>query len=356
MIIGFCLASYAIVANDSIQTLGTFLSSNSEKKWWWLWMYAGGILSFVLLYGWYVNNGDPAYGRLTMVPTVEFSWVHILPPLALLVLTRFGYPVSTTFLVLTIFVQSNVDKMVWKSLNGYLLAFGIGFVAYFLTRKFYDRFFLNKQKSPPGRAWFIAQWVSTGFLWSQWLMQDLANIYVYMPRRIGLQELLISLGAMLLLQAVIFYRRGGAIQKVVTSKTNTHDIRSATIIDLIFGFILYYFKTLNNIPMSTTWVFLGLLGGRELAISLLVSIRNSRYAWMMIFKDLGKATVGMVVSVAIALFLGYTNSKQITAKKAAAVPKAVAAPAVNALPVSPKVKKVAATACNADDCSKAAKN
>ena len=29
MIIGFALAAYAIVANDSIQTLDTFLASNS---------------------------------------------------------------------------------------------------------------------------------------------------------------------------------------------------------------------------------------------------------------------------------------------------------------------------------------
>lgn len=33
MLIGFALAAYTIVANDSIQTLGTFLASNSKRPW-----------------------------------------------------------------------------------------------------------------------------------------------------------------------------------------------------------------------------------------------------------------------------------------------------------------------------------
>ena len=43
-------------------------------------------------------------------------------------------------------------------------------------------------------------------------------------------------------------------------------MRSATIIDFTYALILWYFKQYNDIPMSTTWVFVGLLCGRELAI------------------------------------------------------------------------------------------
>lgn len=303
MLTGFALASYAIVANDSIQTLGTFLSSNSNKKWWLLWLYAGGILTFTLYYGWYTHNGDPSFGRLSRIPLPVLTWVHILPPLALLILTRVGYPVSTTFLVLTIFVQKDLGSMVTKSISGYFLAFIVGFIIYFLTRKLYEKFFLNKEAKPPSNGWYIAQTLSTGFLWSQWLIQDLANIYVYLPRKLGFLEITMSLILMLAIQALIFYNRGGDIQKIVTEKTSTHNIRSATIIDLIYAFILFYFKSVSNIPMSTTWVFLGLLGGRELAINTFIQLRSSRFVWPIIFKDLGKATVGMLASVAIALSL-----------------------------------------------------
>ena len=34
MVVGFVLASYSIVGNDAIQTLGTLLSSNAHRPWW----------------------------------------------------------------------------------------------------------------------------------------------------------------------------------------------------------------------------------------------------------------------------------------------------------------------------------
>ena len=41
MISGFMLAAYSVVANDSVQTLGPWLASNSEKfKWYTLWAAA----------------------------------------------------------------------------------------------------------------------------------------------------------------------------------------------------------------------------------------------------------------------------------------------------------------------------
>ena len=42
MWVGFCIAGYSAIANDSIQTLGTFLSSNNKVPWWLLWIFVGG--------------------------------------------------------------------------------------------------------------------------------------------------------------------------------------------------------------------------------------------------------------------------------------------------------------------------
>lgn len=64
MILGFALAAYAIVANDSIQTLGTFLASNSKRPWWMLWIWISGIMVVTVSWGWIANGGDPAFGRL----------------------------------------------------------------------------------------------------------------------------------------------------------------------------------------------------------------------------------------------------------------------------------------------------
>jgi len=58
-IIGFVLASYSVIGNDSIQTLGTFLASNKERfQWYTLWFAASVAMSFTLIFGWYFYNGD----------------------------------------------------------------------------------------------------------------------------------------------------------------------------------------------------------------------------------------------------------------------------------------------------------
>ncbi len=48
MFLGFLLSAYAIVANDAIQTLGTFIAANRNRSWVSLWLFASGILSAVL--------------------------------------------------------------------------------------------------------------------------------------------------------------------------------------------------------------------------------------------------------------------------------------------------------------------
>ena len=305
MIVGFALAAYSIVANDAIQTLGTFLASNGSRPWWLLWGYSCSILVAVLVYGWFANGGDPAYGRLAKFPPPEggITWLHAVPPLMLLVLTRFGIPVSTTFLVLTTFAPGNLGKMLTKSLLGYAVAFVIGFTIYVAISNLL-RSWLTEACPPKRRPiWIGLQWSATAFLWSQWLIQDLANIFVYLPRELPGNGIFLATAFMIVLHAMIFYRRGGEIQRIVTSKSDTADIRSASVIDFIYGWILLVFKELSNIPMSTTWVFLGLLAGRELAINWRMKNRPTSEVRRMLLLDAGKAGAGLAISVILALGL-----------------------------------------------------
>ena len=70
MAIGFFLAAYSVIANDSVQTLGTWIASNNEKfRWTTMWAGASIVLLFTLWYGWTVNGGDISYGRLTKIPS-----------------------------------------------------------------------------------------------------------------------------------------------------------------------------------------------------------------------------------------------------------------------------------------------
>lgn len=331
MVTGFSIAAYAIVANDAIQTLGTFLSSNAHRPWWVLWLFAVSVLAATILYGYYTHGGDVSYGRLEKFPPpANFSWIYLLPPLFVLILTKFSIPVSTTFLILTVFVTTNLEKMLTKSLLGYLVAFVVAMIVYRLVLGVVEKYFIETadEKKPEG-YWTVLQWVSTGFLWSQWLTQDLANIFVYAPsagfneagvRTISETWLFGALIWLALLHAYLFYSRGGGIQKIVTSKTNTADIRSATIVDFIYGVILFVFKGMSSIPMSTTWVFLGLLAGREFAIAWLTHLRKTDDVTRIVAGDVGKATIGLVVSVALAFGAPYLKhafspSKEIAENK-----------------------------------------
>ncbi|WP_446831549.1 hypothetical protein [Candidatus Foliamicus sp.] len=309
MVAGFLLAAYAVVANDSIQTLGTFLASNSHRPWWALWLFAAGILTAVLAYGWFFHDGDVSYGRLTKFPIPEggISWIHAIPPLALLILTRVGIPVSTTFLVLTVFTISNLQAMLAKSLLGYLVAFVAAIVLFRLVFRRATEYFLRTSGVSIPRYWVVLQWASTAFLWSQWLIQDLANIFVYLPRQLSLSWLAFGVVVLIAIQAYIFYTFGGVIQKIVLSKTDTTDIRAATIIDFIYGLVLLLFKEISNIPMSTTWVFLGLLAGREFALSMYLADTDVRQTVRKVSMDALKALSGLIVSIVLALGLPYIH-------------------------------------------------
>ena len=312
-IVGFTLASYSVIANDSVQTLGTWIASNSNKfKWYYMWMAASLVLLFTLWYGWFVNNGDISYGRLTKIPYQTVEWYQAVAPMILVALTRFGVPVSTTFLVLSAFASTVVlEKVLLKSAMGYIVAAAAAYLIWLAVSKFWE----TKKEIPESHEkwWRVAQWCTTGWLWFTWLSHDMANIAVFLPRQITVEIMLLISGVFVIGLAYMFHEKGGKIQEIVLSKTNVSYVRSATLVDLIYSIILWYFKGYNNIPMSTTWVFVGLLAGRELAFATI----NGKYKFKTVFplvgRDFFKMMIGLALSVAIVLaihgfaFDGFAN-------------------------------------------------
>ena len=302
MVIGFLLASYSVISNDGVQTLGTWIASNSKKlKWYWLWCAASSVLLITVWSGWLVNKGDISFGRLNKIPFMEVQWYHASAPLLLLFLTRFGIPVSTTFLVLSTFASNVIlEKMLVKSIIGYTLAASLAFAIWLIVARIINEKekVLNEKHK---KYWRYGQWFTTGFLWYTWLSHDLANVAVFLPRTISVPLMLSISVVLVLMLAIMFYENGGKIQKIVLEKTDTSYVRSATIIDFVYAVILVFFKQYNEIPMSTTWVFIGLLCGRELAISVMVKNRKFKYVFPMITKDFIKMISGLLISVGLVL-------------------------------------------------------
>lgn len=305
---GFAMAGYSAVANDSIQTIGTFIVSNEHRKWWLLWLYIGFIFLATVTYSFVVFNGDVSYQRLQTpgldVAPDSFTFLQLAAPIFLILLTRMRMPVSTTFLLLTIFStkSSAVLSVLTKSVSGYFVAFVVAIIVWLSVGKFMKA----KFKGKPHFAWTIIQWLTSGTLWSVWVMQDAANIAVFLPRELSLAQFIVFALFIFIGLGVLFYMKGDRIQKIVSEKSGIADIRAATVVDFVYAVILIYFKEISSIPMSTTWVFLGLLGGRELAISIQHKIESDKRkpettALLMIAKDILMASIGLLISLIIAI-------------------------------------------------------
>ncbi len=307
MVLGFSLSLYSCVSNDVIQTLGTFLSSNRDKSAFVIWLFAGSVLVITFVLGWLINDGDMSFGRLARIPFAEhFYWWHVLPPVILILMTRKGMPVSTTFLILSVFSSSTViSLMLAKSFMGYLLAFLASIVLYFIIARPLEKKFLYTRDKKVSKWWHVAKWSATAFLWSQWLMQDAANLFVYLPRKLDFIEMVVSLCMFLTFLGWVAYKRGGEIQNIVKLKTNTQDIRSATIIDFVYAFILLYFQNVNNVPMSTTWVFIGLLAGREIAMYNRIRFETQKKVYKHVAKDFTKTLLGLVISIVVVSIINH---------------------------------------------------
>lgn len=309
MWLGFIFAAYATVANDSIQSLGTFIESNRNKQWWVLWLYIGGIFLVTVLFSYLYFDGDVTYQRLlkadgsTNYPhPVNFSFFQIIAPLILLILTRLRMPVSTTFLILSVFSAdtSGITSVIWKSWTGYILAFILSFLVWYLSYKAISKFFKSRKFH---NSWTAIQWVVSGTLWAVWVMQDGANIAVFLPRQLNLFQFSIFALTIFLGLGLLFYLRGDKIQRVVSEKIRISDVRAATLVDLTYVILLIYKLFISTVPMSTTWVFLGIIGGREIAISLARKKKGKKHrkkAGRMILKDFSYAMIGLAVSVALA--------------------------------------------------------
>ena len=307
MITGFLISMYSCVSNDVIQTLGTYLTTSKKMPTWLIWAFTSAGLIVTISTGWLLNDGDMAFGRLERIPFPEtFTLVHVLPPVILLFLTRYGIPVSTTFLILSIFSASDISvigMILSKSIIGYFLALIVSIIVYTIIARPLERVFYYTADKKISKWWIAAKWASTAFLWSQWLMQDAANLFVYLPRKTSFSTLLFVLIAFSAFLWMVAYKRGGEVQKIIKMKTNVQDPRSATIIDIIYAFLLLYFIQLNNIPMSTTWVFIGLLAGREIALYNRLRFESPKKMYKHILKDLTKVTFGLVVSIVVVVVL-----------------------------------------------------
>lgn len=383
--LAFSFAAYAVIWNDAVQTLMTYIHSNNDVPRKYLFAGVATVLLWVIWYG-YLSAWDITYGRLSAkwYANFEIEWYVAIFPLILVFLTRFrGIPVSTSLLMLSIFSTTLLfEKIVIKSALWYLVAFVSSFVMwiiveyilkqtkrqknlvfsfawmitkavvasavvmfaiayavipvilnifptieipefsqlqiglYSLVAFLFTLGILNDRRADDSVSrssvfWRVAQTFTTALLFGTWLMHDMVNIAVFLPSGFGLEIMLLISVLFILWLAYTFYINGGPVWNIVTKKTSTNEIVAATMIDLVYFVILLIFKEWSNIPMSTTWVFIWLLAGRQFAIRAVNRIDTVKGAGRMSlafkesWKDFSKIMVGLWVSVVALIVVRY---------------------------------------------------
>ncbi|HMP92495.1 MAG TPA: hypothetical protein PKD90_06470, partial [Phnomibacter sp.] len=104
------------------------------------------------------------------------------------------------------------------------------------------------------------------------------------------------------------------IQDIVNEKTAVTDVRSATVIDFVYAVILFVFKNMSNVPMSTTWVFIGLLAGREIGMHVMTPSTHRKplsKLLQMVGKDIMLALIGLVVSIILAVSINPNLKREL---------------------------------------------
>ncbi|MFM7313370.1 MAG: hypothetical protein ACKO0M_09415 [Cyanobium sp.] len=337
--LGFLLASWAVIGNDALQTLGPFLQANRGRTARGLQAaFLCSILCGVLLFGWWSGDGDASWGRLASYPSPPvLGWADLLPPVVVLLLTRCGAPVSTSFLLLTSFTPTSLPALLRRSLYGYGLALLVAGLVYGVialgrrsgsappgngsasgaaTLSLSAAPLCDADQGPsPGQAALEAapdplagtalllQWIATGWLWSQWLIQDLANIFLDLPRRLALGPLLCCLLVLCLGVGLLLGADGGPLQAILRRKSGLDTPQETSALSLLYGTILAGLAVGGREPLSTTWVFLDLLAGRELALQLGPAPRPLAELARDLGHDLALAGLGLAVSVGLALAL-----------------------------------------------------
>ncbi len=312
--ISFAIAAFSVAGNDAVQTVGTFIESKKTVEWYKKLLVLGGLLVAVHVIGWFRDDGEIHFQRLDKFePTTQFNLFQLLAPIILVIVTRLRAPVSTTFLVLGLFGGSNIEKMLTKSFLGYGIAFFTAILIWAILAKV-DPHEYNQDHVPDPvteRRWANLQWLSTLYLWVAWLLQDTANIAVFLPRKLSIFELAGALAILVFALAIIIRTNGGTIQEIVSEKSDIKWSKAATIVDLVYGTILFVFQKMSNVPMSTTWVFLGLLAGREIILNVL-TYRDLPYldTFRKVGKDVVLAALGIAVSIGIFILAGWLYPEQ----------------------------------------------
>lgn len=308
--VGMALCMFSTIANDSIQTIGTFLSSNRGVPWWKLWLYISILFVITALCSWFMYAGRLDFGQLKSIPyTQKHTLLHFLAPATLILLTYNKIPCSSTFLLMSIFAsQRTIGSMLTKTILGYIMGITTSFLLWeYLVKVYGKNLFLFEEN---GNFWRNVQWASSGLLFISWLTSGISNLVIFLPRVFNVYNLVLLLMLGLTMLAFTIYNRGGPIEEIVSHKSGMDNLKITSITNILYAVILLGVIHSSKVPMSTSWVFIGILAGQEMAFIALkggkkLTLKEKyKAASKSLIRDFVLASLGILMSLIFALVNG----------------------------------------------------
>ena len=301
--------TYTIMANNCAQTIGMFIASNKGKSKYRIIYFLSGIFIITLLISWLFFNKQLDFYLLNNIPYSNLNPLLIFLPIVLFFLTKYKIPVSATFLIIPIFANKNtIHSMITKTSVSYFISFLISLIMWRFIYTKYKHYIEVKKEKNISKTWFVLEFLSTGIVWSVWIILSACNFVVFLPRVFELKELILVIFIGVVSIYLILLDNGGKIQEIVDEKSDIN-IKSSVIFNFLFSFTMLFIQYVSKIPITSTWMFLGILAGRELAITVSkTGVFGSSYyrkCFIKIWSDLKLAVFGIVVSLFFVSLVGF---------------------------------------------------
>jgi phosphate/sulfate permease len=130
----------------------------------------------------------------------------------------------------------------------------------------------------------------------------MSNLAIFLPRSLNIGEMVLVCVIIFFGLGIMLYQGGEKIQRVVDEKSRVKDLPEATVVNLLYAVVLFVFKIYSKIPMSTTWCFVGLLAGREIAMAFRkIGDKSLKEALAICFKDFAAVSFGFIASLLIGM-------------------------------------------------------
>jgi hypothetical protein len=252
------------------------------------------------------------FAILDNVTPRQINKYYLIAPLILLFLTHMGIPTSSTFLMLSVFLgRHDIFNMLTKTAASYFMSFAVSAYILSIILRRHRKYLLNTvPEDKYAGLWNFLQIISTILLVINWLCFSVSNITVFLPRKLDPHDFLLFMFILLFTLASVLSNRGNRMQEILSSKKNANNVKVNVLINVLFSAVLFIFKVVNNVSIATTFVFLGILAGKEVAIVFSerdILGRTYKKTVLNILKDINKCILGVCISLVFVVLINFFN-------------------------------------------------